>query len=125
VKPFYLSSQTILPFKRNVYRYLEAAFALTAEDLYKKVEPEKANKTRFAGTEVEDMKAGKGSKKAPAVKAAPAPAKASPSKAAAPSKAAPAPAAKAAPVGLYKLNPVDPQLESAWIQPLSLPLDPS
>jgi dynein heavy chain len=25
---------------------------------------------------------------------------------------------------VYKLNPVDPQLESAWRQPLSLPLDP-
>jgi hypothetical protein len=25
---------------------------------------------------------------------------------------------------LYELNPVDPQLESAWFQPLSLPLDP-
>jgi DNA gyrase subunit A len=28
-------------------------------------------------------------------------------------------------VGLYKLNPADPELESAWLQPLSLPLDPS
>ena len=27
--------------------------------------------------------------------------------------------------GLYQSNPVDPQLESAWFQPLSLPLDPS
>jgi hypothetical protein len=27
--------------------------------------------------------------------------------------------------GLYKFNSVDPQLESAWLQPLSLPLDPS
>ena len=28
-------------------------------------------------------------------------------------------------VGLYKLTAVDPWLESAWFQPLSLPLDPS
>jgi hypothetical protein len=28
-------------------------------------------------------------------------------------------------VGLYRLNLVDPSLESAWLQPLSLPLDPS
>jgi hypothetical protein len=28
-------------------------------------------------------------------------------------------------VGLYKLNSVDRQLESAWFPPLSLPLDPS
>jgi hypothetical protein len=28
-------------------------------------------------------------------------------------------------VGLYRSNPVDPQLETAWFQPLSLPLDPS
>jgi hypothetical protein len=28
-------------------------------------------------------------------------------------------------VGLYTLSPVDPQLESAWSRPLSLPLDPS
>jgi hypothetical protein len=28
-------------------------------------------------------------------------------------------------VGLYRLNEVDPLLESAWLQPLSLPLDPS
>jgi hypothetical protein len=28
-------------------------------------------------------------------------------------------------VGLCKLNPVDPRLETARLQPLSLPLDPS
>jgi hypothetical protein len=28
-------------------------------------------------------------------------------------------------VGLYTLNPVDPCLESAWSQPLSLPLEPA
>jgi hypothetical protein len=27
--------------------------------------------------------------------------------------------------GMYRSNAVDPQLESAWLQPLSLPLDPS
>jgi hypothetical protein len=32
---------------------------------------------------------------------------------------------KAMTVGLYKLNPLDPQLETARLQPLSLPLDPS
>ena len=61
----------------------QVAHALTAEDLYKKVEPERVEKTRFAGTEVEDIRS-KPAKKAPSPAAAssePAPAKAAPAKA--------------------------------------------
>jgi hypothetical protein len=54
----------------------QAAFALSVEDLYKNVEPEKASKTRFAGTEVEDLKSAGAAKGEKTAKAGPAAAKA-------------------------------------------------